>query len=126
MSPWVDLTLSGASRVGNRDGEVVMAPGLLKPWSELYLDGEDPRTPIASAVYADLKGLPPIYILVGSGEILLDDARMLFTALTDAGVETRIEVAVDMPHVWPVFAYQMPESRAAIKRMATFFGEHLV
>lgn len=126
VSPWVDLTLSGASHVSNRDAEVIMAPGLLGPWAELYLDGQDPKAPLASAVYADLAGLPPIYILVGSGEILLDDARMLFTALTDAGVETRIEVAKDMPHVWPLFAYQLPESRAAIQRMATFFRENLV
>ncbi len=125
VSPWVDLTLSGASHVRNRDTEVIMAPGLLQPWADLYLNGEDAKTPTASAVYGDLSGLPPVYILVGSGEILLDDARTLFMKLTDAGVETRIEVAKDMPHVWPVFAYQLPESRAAIRRMAAFFAENM-
>ncbi len=125
VSPWVDLTFSGPSHVGNRDTEVMMAPGLLRPWAELYLAGEDPRRPLASAIFGELDGLPPVYILVGSGEILLDDARMLFTALSDAGVETRIEVTNNVPHVWPVFAYRVPESRAAIERMARFFGEHL-
>ena len=57
--------------------------------------------------------------------MLLDDARTLFMKLSRAGVETTIEVAPNMPHIWPIFAYQIPEGRTAIARMSNFFKTHL-
>ena len=125
VSPWIDLTLSGDSHDYNRDAEVMMGPSLLAPWAEAYLDGADPKTPTASPLFGDLEGLPPTYLLVGSTEILLDDARAMFMKLSRSGVDTTIDVAHELPHVWPVFAYQLPEGRSAIQKMGAFFRAHL-
>ncbi len=125
VSPWVDLTLSGESQRRNREVDPMIGPGVLDPWAEGYLDGQDPKTPLASPLFGDLAGLPPIYILVGSTEILLDDARELFMRLGEFGVDTTIEVASEMPHIWPVFAYQLPEGRSAIRKMGRFLRDQL-
>lgn len=125
VSPWVDLTNTGDSHTFNADADPMLEPKVLDPYTAAYLNGADPKDPLASPVCADLSGLPPIYILVGSTEILLDDARALFMNASRAGVNTTIEVAPEMPHIWPIFAYQLPEGREAITRISTFFGSHL-
>jgi monoterpene epsilon-lactone hydrolase len=124
VSPWVDLTNKGDSHTFNADADPMLEPTVLDPYTAAYLNGADSKDPLASPVCADLSGLPPIYILVGSTEILLDDARALFMNASRAGVNTTIEVAPEMPHIWPIFAYQLPEGRGAIKRIAAFFGSH--
>lgn len=125
ISPWVDLTNTGDSHVFNADADPMLEPMVLDPYTAAYLNGADPKNPLASAVCAELSGLPPIYILVGSTEVLLDDARALFMNASRAGVNTTIEVAPEMPHIWPIFAYQLPEGRSAITRMSAFFGAHI-
>ena len=90
------------------------------------LDGADPRTPLASPLYADdLHGLPPTLIQVGSTEILLDDARRMAERLVAAGVEAELEVWPRMPHVWHMKADLLPEGRRAIVDVGGFIRRHL-
>jgi len=125
ISPWIDLTNSGASHQFNEQFDPMIGPAVLDMFAAAYINGDDLRNPLASPIFSELAGLPPIYLLVGSTEVLLDDARTLFMKLSRAGVDTTIEVAPNMPHIWPIFAYQIPEGRTAIARMSNFFKTHL-
>ena len=125
ISPWVDLTNSGESHGTNREPDAMIPPGLLGAWAKEYLGGADPKNPGASPLFGDPTGLPPIYLLVGSTEVLLDDARRLFTKLSSAGIETSIDVGPEMPHNWPLFAYAIPEGEASVRKIGAFFRQHL-
>ena len=85
-----------------------------------YLAGQDPRTPLASPLYGDLRGLPPLLIHVGTAETLLDDSTRLATRARAAGVAVDLEVWDDMIHVWHAFAPLLPESDEAIARVGTW------
>ena len=124
-SPWVDLANSFDSHAFNAEADPMIAPTVLDAFAARYLNDADPKNPLASPVYAEPGGLPPVYILAGSTEVLLDDARFLFMNASRAGVDTTIEVAPEMPHIWPIFAYQLPEARSAITRIAAFFDVHM-
>ncbi len=125
VSSWLDMEGSGPSYEFNREADPMIGPGALDKTAEQYLNGADPKSPLASPVHADVEGLPPLYLLVGSTEVLLDDSREMFSKLSSAGVNVTLEVAPEMPHIWPIFAYQIPEGRLAIRRMAQFFDEYL-
>jgi acetyl esterase/lipase len=90
-----------------------------------YLGGRDPRTPLASPLFADLRGLPPLLVHVGSAEILLDDATRLAENARDVGVDVELEVWDDMIHVWHAFADLLPEGVQAIEGIATFLAKRL-
>lgn len=82
---------------------------------------DEPGTnPYASPLYADFAGLPPLYIQVGSTEVLLDDSRRVAEKAKAAGVAVEIEVWPDMPHVWQLYAPMVPEARDALDRAAAF------
>jgi acetyl esterase/lipase len=87
---------------------------------EIYLKGADPRTPLASPYFADLRGLPPLLIQVGSHELLLSDAERFAERARQAGVEVTLEVWPGMPHVWQFAASLLPEGRRAIHRIGEF------
>jgi monoterpene epsilon-lactone hydrolase len=91
----------------------------------MYLGDHDPRTPFASPLYANLRGLPPLLIQAGSAEVLLDDARRLADRASAADVETTLEVWPEMVHVWHLFAAILPEARAAIATISGFITSHL-
>jgi epsilon-lactone hydrolase len=76
--------------------------------ARLYLAGKNPQAPLASPMYADLHGLPPLLVQVGAIETLLDDARTLAARAQAAGVKVELEVWDDMPHVWHHFAPILP------------------
>ena len=124
-SPWVDLANTFDSHAFNAEADPMIAPTVLDTFAARYLNDTDPKNPLASPVYGEPSGLPPVYILVGSTEVLLDDARTLFMNASRAGVDTTIEVAPEMPHIWPIFAYQLPEGRSAIAKLSAFFGAHM-
>ena len=89
--------------------------------ASLYLDGRDPKTPLASPLFADLKGLPPLLIQVGSEEVLLDDAVGLDERAREAGVDSTLEVWEDMIHVWHIFFQMLQEGRDGIARIGEYF-----
>ena len=94
-------------------------------WRDAYLAGADPRTPLASPLHADLAGLPPLLIHVGSEEVLLDDSRKLAERCKAAGVEADLEIWPDMIHVWHWFGEYLDEAGAAVRRIGEYVGARL-
>ena len=102
---------------------MVQREGLLQT-AKAYLGDADPRTPLATPLYADLRGLPPLLIQVGTAETLLDDAARLAERAKSAGVDVALEVWDDMFHVWQFFAGMLPEGQQAIDRIGEFIRKH--
>ena len=123
LSPWVDLEGIGESMTSKaKIDPMVQKEGLLG-MASLYLNGKDPRTPLAAPLYADLKGLPPLLIHVGEAETLLDDATRLTERAKAAGVKVNLEVWPEMVHVWHLFASVLPEGQQALEGIGKFVRE---
>jgi phosphinothricin tripeptide acetyl hydrolase len=88
--------------------------------AQAYLGATPPRTPLASPLFADLRGLPPLLIQVGGDEVLLDDATELADRAKAAGVDTTLEVWDRMIHVWHWFLPMLDEAQAAIDGIGRF------
>jgi epsilon-lactone hydrolase len=114
LSPWVDLTCGGDSTDDQAGTDLECARAGLAEMAGWYLAGADPRHPLASPVFADLSGLPPILCLVGGDEDLLDDSVRLVRAAGIAGTDATLVVAAGMQHVYPIWAGAFPEADAAI------------
>ena len=129
ISPWSDLACTGptmSTKVAedpalNRDGLLAMAA--------TYLNGASSQSPLASPFYANLSGLPPLLIQVGSAEVLLNDATGLAARAGEAGVAVQLEVWPRMPHVWHLFSFMLSEGRDAIASAGAFaaarFQKHM-
>ena len=98
---------------------------LLESMATDYLGGADPADPRCSAVFADLRELPPLLIQVGEDEILFDDAVRIRDAAVAAGVDTTFQPWTHGIHVWPVFiSAGLPESALAVEELAAFLRQH--
>ena len=124
LSPWTDLTCTGESWMTNANNDIMLDPGAILESALLYLGKSDPRTPLASPLYADLKGLPPILIQVGSEEFILSDATRFAEKAQAAGVDITLEVWEGMQHEWHFAAKFLPEGRQAIDRIGEFIVDH--
>ena len=120
-SPLTDLAHTGRSVQVNAPLDPIVTPAGSHAYAERYLgpDG-DPRHPLASPLFADLAGLPPAYIQVGTAEVLLDDSLRLARRLRDSGTRVDLDVWPGMIHILPFFASRVPESRRALASMASF------
>ena len=96
----------------------------LRMMADAYLAGRNPRSPLASPLYADLAGLPPLLIQVGTAETLLDDSTRLAERARTAGVTVTLEPWEDMIHVWQAFAMVLPEGQQAVERIGEFVRTH--
>jgi epsilon-lactone hydrolase len=125
ISPFADLTFSGASMELRKLADPYVTRELLESMAADYLGGADPADPRCSSVYADLHGLPPLLIQVGEDEILFDDAARICDAARAAGVDTTFEPWTHGIHVWPVYiSAGLPESALAIEDLAAFLKLH--
>src|SRR5205807_1946985 len=104
LSPWADLALSGETMESRADADPAVDRSTLQGWADQYLAGGDPRQPLASPLYADLAGLPPLLVLVGTAEVLLDDAARLAHKAVAAGVEVVYEAWDGLGHVFAAYA----------------------
>jgi monoterpene epsilon-lactone hydrolase len=125
LSPWVDLALTGDSMDTKAAADPIVSREMLYGWGKLYLGDHDPRTPLASPLYAELQGLPPLLIQVGSTEVLLDDSRRLADRASAAGVDVALEIWPEMIHGWQNFGAILPEAREAIDHIGRFVRSHL-
>lgn len=125
LCPWTDLTLSGATVEAKRDEDPMVRASVLALMADAYLGDADPRSPTASPLFADLTGLPPLLVQVGSAELLLDDSRRFAERAQAAGVDVTLEVWDDMIHVWHSFADLLPEGREAVARIGSYVDERL-
>ena len=124
LSPWVDLEGVGASMTAKAAVDPFVRKEMIQFMAQQYLGDRDPRTPLAAPLYADLQGLPPLLIQVGTAEVLLDDATRIAERARAAGVEVSLEVWDDMIHVWQLFAPMLPEGQQAIERIGAFIRAH--
>ena len=120
LSPWVDMEGIGDSMTAKADVDPMVRKEGLVRMAGLYLDGADPRTPLAAPLYADLSGLPPLLIHVGTAETLLDDSARLCERARAAGVDVTYESWDDMIHVWHIFAPLLPEGQQAVERVGEY------
>jgi acetyl esterase/lipase len=125
LSPWTDLTLSGRSIESNRRRDLWFTRRHLQHWARLYLAGADARAPAVSPVFADLGALPPLLLLAGEDELLLDDAVRVGDSAAKAGTTTRVVVGAGMQHDWPLTLPWLEESRSAWADMQRFV-EHVI
>ena len=120
ISPWVDLEGVGNSMTARTAQDpMVQKDGLL--WmAGLYLGGKNAKTPLAAPLHAELKGLPPILVQVGTAETLLDDATRLAEKLHAAGGDVRLAIWPNMLHVFPLFAPILSEGRDGCLEIGAF------
>jgi epsilon-lactone hydrolase len=125
ISPLADLEISGESNVTQAHLDPVAIPPIPEQCAAAYLAGASPRHPLASPIHANLSGLAPIRIDVGSHETLLDDAIRLTrrAALDDLDVELRVWGG--MVHVFPFFSPILAEGRESIDMACAFLRRHL-
>ena len=120
LSPWVDMEGIGDSMTSRASLDPMVQREGLVAMAETYLGGADPKTPLAAPLYADLHGLPPLLIQVGTSETLYDDATRLAERAEAAGVETCFESWEEMIHVWHLFAPMLDDGQRAIERIGEF------
>jgi phosphinothricin tripeptide acetyl hydrolase len=123
ISPWVDLTCSGESYRIKAEADPIVKSGPIEEMARAYLGDRDRRAPLASPLFADLRGLPPLLIHVGSEEVLLDDAVELSERARQAGVTAALEVWDEMIHVWHWFLPMLDEAQAAVDSIGRFIRE---
>jgi monoterpene epsilon-lactone hydrolase len=118
MSGWMDMAQTAASYETNRDKDLMFSKAATA-WlvSNVMGDGNR-RDPLVSAVYADFKGFPPIFLQAGADEALADESRMLAERAKQAGVEVRLDIFPEMLHTFQMMAGRAPEADEAIRRFA--------
>lgn len=126
LSPWVDLTQTAGSydSVGHLDPMITKSG--LDVFAEAYLAGAPASSPLASPVFADLSGLPPMVVEVGEREALLDDATHLVDRLREAGGSVSLTVWPELIHVFQAFPGSViPEADQSIDAVGSFLSHHL-
>ena len=124
FSPWADLTVSGHSIETKAALDPALTPHALRTRVRDYLGDHDPAAPLASPVFADLTGLPPLLVQAGSHEILLDDATRLAARAAEHDVAVELQVWPEVPHVFQAFAAVLEEADQALNAAAAFIGRH--
>jgi acetyl esterase/lipase len=125
ISPVTDLALTG----GTYETRAEADPYFTKPQAgglvASYLGGTDPKNPLASPLYDDLKGLPPIRVHVGDDEVLLDDSRRYVDRAVAAGLDARLDVWMGMPHGFATGVREFDAARRAVKAIGAFLAQRL-
>jgi epsilon-lactone hydrolase len=120
LSPWTDLEGLGDSMKTKAAVDPMVNKEALIEMAVHYLAGQNPRSPLAAPLYADLAGLPPLLIQVGTAETLLDDSTRLAERARKAGVKVTLEPWENMIHVFQVFAPMLDEGQQAIDKIGEY------
>ena len=120
ISPWTDLTGSGDSIKSRAAADPMLKPDWLTTGAQLYLEDTPADTPEASPLFADLAGLPPMFIQTGDDEILRDDSIRFAQKLEQAGVPVHCEIWTALWHDFPLFAPLLPEADLALERLTNW------
>lgn len=124
ISPWTDLALTGATLKENQQKDSLVPTEVLPLVAKSYLKNTSPYDPLASPLYADLEGFPPLYLQVSDSEVFLSDVIRLAQNAQNKGVKVTLDIWKGMMHAWPFFARLLPESRFALKKMSHFITEN--
>lgn len=122
LSPWTDLALTGASLDTKAEADPILNREMLRANAAHYIGDQPATAPLVSPLYADLTGLPPLLIQVGSDEVLLNDSTRLAERAQAVGVDVRLEIWEEMFHVFPMFPF-LPESRRALESILRFAAD---
>jgi epsilon-lactone hydrolase len=126
LSPWTDLTMSGATLASKDVNDPLIHKSYLEELAAAYLPaGFDRKDPRVSPLYADLKGLPPTLIQVGSEETLLDDSVRFAAAAGAAATAVTLEIWPSMIHAWPLWNARLELGRRALAHAGAFMRRHL-
>ena len=125
MSPYVDLTLAGATMETKRKVDPLLGPEALRARVPDYTAGQDASLGLISPIFAELSGLPPLLIQAGSHEVLLDDAIRLAGVAASADVEITLDITPRVPHVFQAYHPILDEAAAALDRAGRFLSAHL-
>lgn len=125
MSPWTDLTNSGASYETNAKVDTLTWRDAQNVFSQYYCGEHAPTSPLISPLFGDLSGLPPMLISVGSDELMRDDATRLAQKAREAGVDVILRVGEGMFHCYPACAPIFPEATKALNEICIFINCHL-
>jgi monoterpene epsilon-lactone hydrolase len=124
ISPSTDLAKTGGTITTHQDRDPIIRMDTTNAFAERYLGPEgSPYHPLASPLYGEYSGLPPLLILVGTEEMLLDDSRRVAARAKEAGVDVTLDIWDGMFHVWPFFAAILPEGQKAIDRMGQYIRD---
>lgn len=123
FSPWIDLEGKGESNTANINIDPLIKPEWLDYMAAYYVCENNLKNPYISPIYADLKGLPPMLIQVGSDEVLLSDSERFVTTAIKAGVDVKLDCWEKMWHVWQFFGGMMPEGAKALKKAGEFISK---
>ena len=123
FSPWTDLAFTGASMKDPAVADPLIGYDYLRECARKYLGIVDPRDPLASPLFGDLRGLPPLLIQVGTDERLFDDARQYADCATQAGVSVELEIFEGMHHVFQLDVAYLESSRVALDHAAQFLRD---
>lgn len=119
-SPWVDLTITADTYDTNAESDMLFSRTSAEEAAPAYLGGADPMNPIASPLFGDWDGAPPLLILVGDAEVLIDDSRKLAEVAKAAGVDVTLSIYPEMPHIWTMSYPAFPEAVEGVTEMAEF------
>lgn len=122
LSPWTDLATTGESLNTRAERDPFLDADGIRLAPKVYLGDADPRHPLASPLYADLRGLPPLLIQVGDDECLLDDSVRFADKAKAAGVDATLHIFSEMWHVFQTFP--IPEADEAIREIGEFVRRH--
>ena len=125
MSPYADLTLAGTSIETKREVDPLLSREALQARIPDYTSGQDAALGLISPIFADLSGLPPLIIQIGSHEVLLDDAVRLARQAASADVEVTLDVTPQVPHVFQAYYPILDEAAAALDRAGRLLSAHL-
>ena len=125
LSPWTDMTLSGASIKTKEAVEPLLPVFMVERWAKWYVGDSDPRNPLISPIYADLSNLPPILVHVGTDEILLDDSTRLQTNAANTNTDLTLAVWDEMFHVWHTSWRFVPEGKQALMDVVQYINNRI-
>jgi acetyl esterase/lipase len=120
LSPWIDLAATGRSFLALAEADPYLTPPFMQLAARRYLGNVAPTLPLASPLSGDLRALPPMFIQVGSDEILLDDSLRLAQRVNEAGGVVHMEVWQRMWHVWHYFVGVIPQGGYSFAQINAF------
>jgi acetyl esterase/lipase len=129
MSPWTDLTLTNDSYVTNREADAFFNFTNLENAAKMYIGKESAKNPEISPIYADFTGFPPVFLQVGSTEMLLDDSLVIAEKMKKQGVSVTVDVWEGLFHDFPIFSRMpvigrlSPEFKQAMKNVKQFVDD---
>jgi acetyl esterase/lipase len=125
LSPWADMTCTVETMASKAEEDPALDQAGLQVAASQYLSGTPADDPLASPAHADLSGLPPLLVQVGSAEILLGDALAIAARAGCGGTHVQLEVWPEMVHVWQAFAFMLDEGQSAIDAAGRFLRRRL-